>query len=94
MTNKIMNAVCAECNVTRRQILESKRGTKRVAEARMIAMMLSCVPPVTTTKAAQWFGMKSHKSIQYAKERIQGLCETEAETRALVDRIKARINSI
>ncbi len=90
--NKIIDAVCQFYNVQPNEII-SKKKTKVIAEARMVAIYLIreilALPLVTI---GQLFGGKDHTTISYSVEKIRSGIAENKKTATIIKDIKCILN--
>ncbi len=91
--NDIINAVCTYFRVSKSDLI-SKKKTKDIVEARMIAIYLTTellsLPLVTI---GQIFGGRDHATIIYSRDKIQAALKVNKDTARKVKDVKSLLNA-
>jgi chromosomal replication initiator protein len=94
----VLNAVCAEFSISSRLILSAARPDY-IATPRMIGMHLSYSMArelgirMSYSAIGHFYGLRDHGTAIHAFRTITDRCETDANLRARVDRIRAAIRN-
>jgi hypothetical protein len=88
---QIINAVAAECNLTRNDILSARRLAP-IVRARQIAMYLAKeLTGFSFPALGRRFGYRDHTTVLHGVRKIERLYHSDIEMMALVERVRNKI---
>lgn len=90
-TNKIINTICEFFNVTKDDLIGSKRNKEIVEPRQMCIYLIDDMLNIPLTAIGAIFGGRDHTTIMHARDKISNQIKTSPHVKTLVNDIKSRL---